>query len=486
MNGTNAENVFDPQRWGLPSEAVYDLADRLHRFWERFRVCVKTRTHDTSEYGYHYLTGQLRMESKRTFANIGRQTGIPGQNLHHFMSNSPWSAQAVFRQVQQEIAATPSLSQGGVLILDESADEKAGAKSAGAGRQYNGRLGKVEMSQVGTFLAYANGPVWTWVEGELFLPESWFAPDMAEERQRLGIPPERQFATKVELGWQMLQRVHANRLPFEAVACDDLYGRSSRFRAQMDQAGIVYMADVPRDTLVYLKPPRVGVPHPPPGQRGRRPTRPRVVSKTQPKPAAQVMRRADTVWQRVRVRATERGELHDEFAARRVWTLRDGQVAEEWLVARREADGRLTYALSNAPADPPLEHLAWLKCQRYLVERANQDAKSEMGWDELQAQKYLAWEHHLALTVLATWFVAQTKLEWAAQYARDPALPPQLAVEVLPALSVANVRTLLRAVMPLPQLTPEAAAALVVEHLVNRSRSRKSRMKSKDNSNALP
>jgi len=77
------------------------------------------------------------------------------------MSNSPWSAWTVIQQVQVEIATTQGLEQGGVLILDESADAKAGEKSAGSGRQYNGRLGKVDMSQVGTFLAYANGSVWT-------------------------------------------------------------------------------------------------------------------------------------------------------------------------------------------------------------------------------------------------------------------------------------------------------------------------------------
>jgi hypothetical protein len=31
--------------------------------------------------------------------------------------------------------------------------------------------------------------------------------------------------------------------------------------------------------------------------------------------------------------------------------------------------------------------------QRYFVERSIQDAKSEMGWDEFQAQKLRAWEH---------------------------------------------------------------------------------------------
>ncbi len=46
------------------------------------------------------------------------------------MSNSPWSAWAVIQQVQVEIAATPGLERGGVLILDESADVKAGKKHA--------------------------------------------------------------------------------------------------------------------------------------------------------------------------------------------------------------------------------------------------------------------------------------------------------------------------------------------------------------------
>jgi len=62
--------------------------------------------------------------------------------MQHFMSNSPWSAWtvAVIQQVQAEIAATPGLERGGVLILNESANAKTGEKSAGSGRQYNGRL----------------------------------------------------------------------------------------------------------------------------------------------------------------------------------------------------------------------------------------------------------------------------------------------------------------------------------------------------------
>ncbi len=61
--------------------------------------------------------------------------------------------------MQREIAATEGLDMGRRLILDESPDEKAGPKSAGAGRQHNGRLGKIEMSQVGAFLAFFKGVV---------------------------------------------------------------------------------------------------------------------------------------------------------------------------------------------------------------------------------------------------------------------------------------------------------------------------------------
>jgi SRSO17 transposase len=435
------------------------------------------------------------MKGERNFANIARQTGVPEQNVQHFMSNSPWSASPVFQRVQQEIKAKPGLERGGMLLLDESADEKAGLKSVGAARQYNGRLGKVDLSQVGVFLAYSNirpdleAPVWTWVDGEVFLPEHWFSDELAPERQRLGIPEDRQFASKVRLGWQMVQRAIANGLPFEALGCDDLYGRSNWFRSQAAQAGIVYMADVPVNTLVYLTAPTVGVPTVEPGQKGRPPSRQRVLSDDRPVAVGEVFALKGTLRQRVRVRSTERGEINDEFAVRRVWTDRDEPgvpTSEEWLVLRREADGKLNCSLSNAPAESTLQQLAWLKCQRYFIERANQDSKTELGWDEFQGQKYLAWQHQLALTVLAGWFIAETKLDFARQAMRDPALARELAVEVLPLLSVANVREMLRAAMPLPQLTPKQATDLVVKHLVNRTRAKKSRIKHRHSPGPAP
>src|SRR5262249_29078731 len=92
----------------------------------------------------------------------------------------------------------------------------------------------------------------------------------------------------------------------------------------------------------------------------------------------------------------------------------------------------------------------------------------------------------LALVCLATWFMAQTKLDWSERHPRDPRLARELGVEELPPLSLANVRELLRAAMPLPQLNVDAATDLVIEHLVNRARSRKSRLNSLGYKHSLP
>jgi len=50
----------------------------------------------------------------------------------------------------------------------------------------------------------------------------------------------------------------------------------------------------------------------------------------------------------------------------------------------RQDPVQITYVLSNAPADISLETMAWRKTQRYPIERSNQDAKDELGWDEFQ------------------------------------------------------------------------------------------------------
>jgi hypothetical protein len=202
------------------------------------------------------------------------------------------------------------------------------------------------------------------------------------------------------------------------------------------------------------------------------------LSDDRPVEVQSLLNQPDFSWQPVELRQTERGLLSYSCAARQIWTVSEtGTVRQEWLLLWQEADGTTHFSLSNAPADTSLAQLARWRCLRYFAERTFQDARSEAGWDELVARKYRAWLHHTALDALALWFAAETKLDWGQVYPRDPALANELDIAVLPALSLANIRELLQAVLPLKQLSPAQARRLVIKHLVNRARSTRSRLK---------
>jgi SRSO17 transposase len=271
----------------------------------------------------------------------------------------------------------------------------------------------------------------------------------------------------------MIKRAQAAGLPFEAVAFDSLYGRSHWLREQCRQAQIEYYADIPADYRLYLEEPLLEFEL---NKRGLRGKRFQVVGQEILK-ASDLAQWSETEWETLTLRANERGMLTADFAMYPVWVVSTkGIIREETLLMKRKGK-EIRYSLSNAPSNTALITLAQRKSQRYFVERSIQDAKSELGMDEFQAVKYRAWEHHLALTILASWFIAETRLDWEEEHPRDPSLTEDYETDVLPALSMTNVREMLRATLPLRQLSPLEAANLVVKHLDNRTRSRRSRLR---------
>src|SRR4029450_6298066 len=144
------------------------------------------------------------------------------------------------------------------------------------------------------------------VDGELFLPEEWFGEAFAQRRKELGIPAERRFETKSQLGLKMVKRVKGHGLPFDLLACDALYGRDSQFRADVDAEGVRYAAQVPADTYVYLSEPRVGMP-PKRGTRGRPRTRLQVLSSQRPQEVRALAQHPHATLQQGEGRHTESG-----------------------------------------------------------------------------------------------------------------------------------------------------------------------------------
>src|SRR5215216_4887125 len=183
-------------------------------------------------------------------------------------------------------------------------------------------MGKVDFCRVDTCLIYANlrRRLWTMVDGELFIARRWFSDAYRQRRERTGIPIERAFATKLDLGRRMIERCRAGGLRFDVVACDSLYGRDRQFRAALHAAGVIYAAQVPASTTV-----RVGE------------AAGKYVASVPAREVRELARRASTRWRTVELRDSERGILRVRCALMRVRVVAEGRTATdaEWLVIRQ-------------------------------------------------------------------------------------------------------------------------------------------------------
>ena len=421
------------------------------------------------------LKGYLLLESKRTYANIDRKINgkdhKQGQNLQQYMSDSPWDSGAVFKQVQQDIGSKPFL-RGGTLNFDETGDECSGSKKAGAGRQHIGRSGKVDMGQVVVLSSFYRDGYWLLTDAELFLPKQWFEAPLKKDWKRLHIHPDRTFKSKVEIARELFLRAVAQGLAFAVVGFDSLYGRDLSFRLLIREHGKHYMACIPNDTQVWLSDP------------SQDPDAKRVLSKDMVNLLPFAVFKS---------RDAERGTLEHEHAFSTVWSMQKVPKSDkaplgyifhsETLVIRKEHDGTTSFALCDYDIEQKQE-MVIARADRYFVERTIQDSKSELGFDELQALKYFALMHTLALCALALLFMAdlkhQTRLEFTPKEEFRNVFPD---IQKLPDLSLSNVKELLKIAFPLPVLTKSHAVDLVLEHLINRTKSTQSRQKKKSYKN---
>jgi len=253
------ENDFDPERWGIPRGTSRKIRGALDEFHLNFRQCFATKTCNNYHFAEEYLKALIAMETGRNFANMTRRMdGIDAtaDGLQHFMSNSPWSPQPAYDKIQEQVVADGEFN-GGVLSIDESCDKRNSENCAGASVQYNGRLGKKEMSQTAVCLGYYNLGVWTMISGELYMAEKWFTDEYAELREKVGIPNERKFITKPKMALQQIERAVKNGVKCEVVVGDTNYGRDGSLRKRLAQMGLNYLLDVPSATLVYLKKPEL-------------------------------------------------------------------------------------------------------------------------------------------------------------------------------------------------------------------------------------
>jgi len=139
---------------------------------------------------------------------------------------------------------------GAIFVLDETAELKKGAATAGVARQHAGITGQIENCQTVVFAAYVTARAHALPDFRLYLPKSWCGDQARLEKAH--IPDGTAFITRPALGAKMITGAAGAGIPFAWVAADEVYGRSSKLRQACEEAGKGYVLAVPVNFTVTL------------------------------------------------------------------------------------------------------------------------------------------------------------------------------------------------------------------------------------------
>ena len=308
------------------------------------------------------------------------------EGMQRLLNRAVWDEAGVREDLRGYVAAHLGAGDG-VLVFDETGDIKQGTHTVGVGRQYTGVTGQVENCQVSVHAAYVSSRGQALVDTELYLPKS-FALDPGRCAQA-GVPPQRAgvVVSKGDLAEVMFRRAVAAAMPFEYVAGDEVYGRSSNLRRAVEAAGYGYVMEVGCDFGVARLP----------GDKIR-------VDAAKD----QIPRRS---WELRSQGLGAKGLRYHAWA----WLALDScHCPDGWrrslLVRRdREADDQYAYFLCYHRRGVALGELVQVAGRRWGVEESFAITKSETGLDEHQVRRWTAWYRHAILSMLAAAFLASMR-----------------------------------------------------------------------------
>ncbi len=383
----------------LTPEAVEGCQDRLTAFLQRYLPHFYRSEHRS--HASTVIHGLLSGLERKTCEPIASQAGLHRKTIQTFVGSGAWDDEAVMtelrRHVREELA-----EPDGVVVIDPSAFPKKGTESCGVARQWCGRLGKLENCQVGIFLAYVAQTGYAPLDRRLYLPEDWA--DDPLRREKCHVPEEVQFQEKWQIALELLDRSLPG-LSHGWITGDDEFGRPAEFRAALRQRHERYVLDVPCNTTIRdlerRRPPRkrAGV-----GRKREVPfVRADVWAQSQP----------ESRWERITVRAGEKGPLEVEAMAVRVRAMDERRIGpeERLIVIRSVGETRIDYALSNAGPEVPLAELVRVQRQRHRIEEHFEAGNGEVGLDHYEVRSWVGWHHHMTLALVALWFVCLERRE---------------------------------------------------------------------------
>lgn len=321
-----------------------------------------------------YLRGLISPVERKNGWQLAEQAGDETPYAtQHLLGRAVWKADEVRDDLRNYVLKYLG-NEEGVLVLDETGFLKKGVKSAGVQRQYSGTAGRVENCQIGLFLTYATRQGRTFLERELYLPQSWA--DDRKRRAAAGIPPAVKFATKPALGRRMIERAQQAGVPFRWVTGAEVYGNESQMRRWLEGRKIAYVLAVACQYQVFYD--------------GRRRWAAEIAKLLAPKE-----------WKRLSAGAGTKGERRYDWALLPLGEVEAGR--QRWLLFRRSLSDPtdLAYYVVSGPKQTSLEVMVKVAGTRWAIEESFESAKGEVGLDHYEVRSWGGWYRHITLAIFA-------------------------------------------------------------------------------------
>lgn len=385
-------------------------------FCDRYGKHFRGQGFNSIEHARHYLSGLTGTQRRKNIETIENDVkGSDYQGMEQFISSSPWDHRSLLNEIARDADQQFGDLKEASLNFDETSFLKKGKASVGVQRQWSGRAGKVENCQVGVFASLSRGERYALIDFELFLPEEWANDDLRCEKAK--IPKnQRTHKAKWELALDMARRARANGLRFGWIAADSLYGHNNQFLNILEDEGERFLVDVRKDFKVWTSKPAVEVPTKAPGQKGKPPTRHKL---NKSKNRARLLTVEDLVKENFNkrhqvhsYRQGAKGKLCARVWVRTIWVWEarwKGGPRKRRLIARQDESGDFKYSLTNLPDRKDWQEDLYRQNQRYWIEHAFHEAKSQTGMAQYQVRVWRGWHHHMALVCLATLFMDEIK-----------------------------------------------------------------------------
>lgn len=362
-----------------------------------------------------YLSGLVGTQRRKNIETIENDVaGSDYQGMEQFISSSPWSHEALMDQLASEADGLIGCPEETGLIIDESSFLKKGKASVGVQRQWSGRAGKIENCQVGVFACLAKGDRMAMTDFRLFLPESWAQDTGRCDKARIPLE-HRIYQAKWRQALDIVKSARQRGQRFSWVGADSLYGGTAGFINGVEDLGEKFMADVNSTNKIWTVKPVVEQPAASAGK-----GRPRKHGRLSPSNEALYLsveewtsRNFAEQSREIIYRQGTKGPLKAKLWVTEVWTWEP-----EWgsgprkrlLVVRQDRDGGMKYSLSNLAADLSWERYGYVQGQRFWVEHAFHEAKSQLGMAQYQVRVWRGWHHHMSLVSMAMLFMLKEKL----------------------------------------------------------------------------